>query len=261
MSANLTEKMKSETALVSLDGFDGYTDEGLVPTQEDFAPSVRVIQGHKLAFMPKQGIWVNVDANKQPMPDNVLLLVHDILRVVQEWGTDGMPAGPPNILGPNEKWPDVEAMNEKCPKTKWRMYYDKLIGPFQRQKVVYLWDPTVTMNKYTFAASSDSAMACVSNLVEKIKMQRAFKKVKAYPIVGLGSLLWSKKYNTLGPDLVVYGWMKRDEDGALLSLPTTPAALAAPSPAAIQEALGRFAGMTKVEPPTAAEATNDSIPY
>jgi hypothetical protein len=184
--------------------------------------------------------------------------VHDVVRIVQKWGTDGMPAEDPNILGPNEKWPDVESMNEKCPKSEWRMYFNQLVGPYQRQKIVYLWDPAVTMNKYTWATSSNSGMSCVADLVEKIKMMRAFKKVKAYPIVALGSLLWSKRYNTPGPNLIVRSWIKRDEGGALLPIAEMPTLNRPKTP---QELLEQLPGMKPVEKPTAKEATGDEIPF
>jgi hypothetical protein len=258
--SEVAEKLKSETALVNLDGFDGYTDESEAPDQEDFAPSARVIQGDRISFS-KQGIWV--DRAKQPLPSNLLLLVHDVIRVVQKWGIDGMPADLPRILGSNEKWPDVEAMNEKCPKSEWRMYFNQLIGPYQRQKVVYLWDPTITMNKYTWATSSNSGMACVSDLVEKIQMMRQFKKVKAYPIVTLGSLLWSKRYNTQGPNLIIQSWIKKDDSGALLPITatTSAAALTGPKPATVQETLDQSAGVKWVDPPTGKEATDDEIRF
>jgi len=152
--SELAEKLKSETAIVDLDGFDTCTDE--VDTADpDQHTSARVIQGERISFS-KQGVWVGSD--KQPLPNNLLLLVHDYRRIVQKWGPDGMPAEDPIILGPNEKWPDVDAMNEKCPKSEWRMYFNQLVGPYQRQKLVYLWDPS-TMNKYTWATSNNSGMA------------------------------------------------------------------------------------------------------
>src|SRR6516225_6063154 len=221
--SELVKSLKSETALINLDGFAGYTDESENQDQEDFAPHARIIQGTRISFT-KQAVWVNRE--KQPLPKGLLLLVANVLRVVQKWGPDGMPAGDPRILKQGEKWPDVEAMNEKCPKSEWRMYFDKLIGPYQRQKVVYLWDPTITMNKYTWATSSNSGMACVSDLVEKIQMMRQFKKVKAYPIVTLGSLLWSKRYNTPGPNLIIQSWIKKDDSGALLPITATTSAAA-----------------------------------
>jgi hypothetical protein len=203
------------------------------------------------------GTWV--DASKQPLPADLQLIVHDVVRVVQKWGKDNMPAEPPIILGPDERWPDVDAMNERCPKTEWRTYFDKLIGPYQRQKIVYLWDP-ITMNKYSWPTSSNSGMTSVSDLAEKIAMMRQFKKVKAIPIVKLGSRLWSKRNGTQGPDLLVVQWIKKDTDGALLAV-TEPAAIPAPKPTTIQETLEAFAGVKTVDPPTGKEATDDEIKY
>jgi len=257
--SELAEKLKSTTAAVDLDGFDGYTDECAYEGEEqdqDRFTSGRVIQGIRINFT-KAGTWV--DASKQPLPVDLQLIVHDVVRVVQKWDKDNMPAEPPIILGPDERWPDVDAMNERCPKTEWRTYFGKLIGPYQRQKIVYLWDP-ITMNKYSWPTSSNSGMACVSDLAEKIAMMRQFKKVKAIPIVKLGSRLWSKRYGTPGPDLVVMQWIKKDTDGALLAV-TEPAAIPAPKPTTIQESLDTFAGVKTVDPPTGKEATDDEIKY
>ena len=257
--SELAEKLKSTTASVDLDGFDGYTDECAYESEDqdqDRFTSGRVIQGTRINFT-KAGIWV--DASKQPLPDNLQLIVHSVARVVQKWGHDNMPAEPPIILGPNERWPDVDAMNERCPKTEWRMYFDKLIGPYQRQKIVFLWDP-VTMNKYSWPTSSNSGMACVSDLAEKIALMRQFKKVKAIPIVKLSSRLWSKRYGTPGPDLIVAHWIAKDKDGALLAV-TEPTAISAPKLTTIQESLDAFAGVKTVDPPTGKEATDDEIKY
>src|SRR5262249_46267021 len=155
----------------------------------------------------------------------------------------------PIILGHNEKWPDIEAMNEKCPKTEWRMRFGELVGPYQAQKVVYLWDP-VTMNKYTWPTSSDSGMACVSELAEKIGMMRQFKKQKAVPLVKLSSRLWSKRYNKQGPYLDVLHWIVKGEGGALLPITDMPA-IAGPRPTTPQEMLNQFPGVQPVTPPTA----------
>src|SRR5262249_18245693 len=254
----LTERLKSTTTPIDLDGFDGYTDECAFESEEqdqDQFTSPRVIQGDRISFNGKAGTWV--DRNKQPLPP-LQLIVHDVARVVQKWGKDGMPAEPPIILGPNEKWPDVDAMNKRCPETEWRKYFDKLVGPYQRQKAVYLWDPT-TMQKYTWPTSSNSGMVCVSDLVEKIEMMRQFKRVKAIPIIKLSSRLWSRRNGTLGPDLIVVSWMAKDTDGALLAV-TEPAAIPAPKLTTTQM-LDAFAGVKSVEPPTGKEATDDEIQY
>jgi hypothetical protein len=252
------DKLKSTTAIVNLDGFDGYTDEaeGDVQDQEQQV-SGRLIQGDRIAFNGKTGIWINASKSKQPLPADLQLVVADVVRVVQKWTKDNLPAEPPIILGPNEKWPNVEAMNEKCPKTEWRTFFEKMVGPYQKQKIVYLWDP-IHMDKYTWPASSDSAMNSVSELVEKIAMMRDYKKVKAVPAIKLSSRLWSKKYGTLAPDFIVLFWVAKSADGTLLP-PSEPTAISGPRPST-QEALRAF-GVSTVTKPTGKEATGDEIPF
>jgi hypothetical protein len=251
------EKLKSETALVNLDGFDGYTDESEGDEQDqDQFTSRRVIQGERIDFT-NEAVWVG--ANKQPLPSNLQLIVADVLRVVQKWGHDNMPAEEPIILAPNQKWPNIQAMNDACPKTEWRMRFGELVGPYQAQKIVYLWDP-ITMNKYTWPTSSNSGMACVSELAEKISMMRQFKKQKAIPVVKLSSRLWSRRYNKQGPNLVALQWIVKDESGALLPITEMPA-LASPKPTTTQEVLDQFAGVETVTPPSGKEATGDEIRF
>jgi len=168
-----------------------------------------------------------------------------------------MPTEPPIILAPNQKWPDVAAMNDRCPKPDWRMYYDKLVGPYQKQKLLYLWDSSIAMNKYTWPASADSGMAAISDLVEKIEMMRQFKRVKAIPIVKLSSRLWSRRYGTPGPDFIIVRWVVKSASGGLLLPTTEPIALAAPAPATDNV----FADIQTVEPPTGKEVTGDEIPF
>src|SRR5262249_34562155 len=118
----------------------------------------------------------------------------------------------------------------------------------------------VTMNKYTWPTSSNSGMACVSELVEKIQMMRQFKKQRAIPIVALGSRLWSKRYNTPGPNLIVQSWIVKDKSGAPLPAAEMPA-LASPRSATIQETLDQLGGVKTVDPPTGKEATDDEIKF
>jgi hypothetical protein len=259
--SELVEKLKSETALTNLDGFDdsfdGYTDEAEGGEHDqDQLTSGRLIQGERISFS-NEAVWVGV--NGQPLPNNLQLLVHSVVRLVQKWGQDNMPAGPPLILAPNQKWPDIEAMNEACPKSEWRLRFGVLVGPYQAQKIVYLWD-RISMNKYSWPTSSNSGMACVSELAEKIQMMRQFKKQKARPIVKLSSRLWSKRFNKQGPNFVVLQWVVVNEEGALVPL-TDMAAITGPKPTTVKESLDQFAGMQPVSPPSGKEATDDSIQF
>jgi hypothetical protein len=254
----LVEKLKSETALTNLDGFDGYTDESEGGGDDQGQhTSRRLIQGERIGFS-NEAVWTGV--NGLPLPNNLQFLVHDTVRLVQKWGLDNMPAEDPIILEPHQKWPDIEAMNAACPKTEWRLRFGVLVGPYQPQKIVYLWDP-VSMNKYTWPTGSNSGMACVSELVEKIQMMRQYKKQRARPIVKLSSRLWSKRFNRQGPHFIVQQWVVINEEGALVPL-TEPTAITSGGPkSTIKETLDQFAGVQTVSPPTGKEATDDAIQF
>jgi hypothetical protein len=151
-------------------------------------------------------------------------------------------------------------MNEKCPKTEWRLRHGQHVGPYQPQKLVYLWDPN-TMQKYTWPASNNSSMACVSDLVEKIQAYRQFKQPKALPVIKLDSRLWSKRFNMRGANLIVLKWITRDDKtGALVEIPDT-AAIAGPKPTSTKEFLDQFGAAQTVSPMTAKEATDDEIKF
>jgi hypothetical protein len=254
---------KPEDELCNLDGFDGFTDEAEGEDQDQFV-SERIIQGVRINFT-NEATWV--DPSKQPLSVNLELIAVNIIRVVQKWGKDNLPSEPPIILEPNEKWPDVDVMNEKCPKTEWRERFGKLQGPYQKQRVVYLLDP-LTMNKYTFATSSNGGHICVSEIAEKTQMMRRFKKQRVYAVVKLSKALFSKRFGKYRPDLIVLRWITLDGGDALPAAETpaitgpttaptsTPAAATTP-----KEALDQFAGVKIVTPPTAKEVTEDEIPF
>ena len=217
---------KPEDELCNLDGFDGFTDEAEGEDQDRFVGG-RVIQGTRINFT-NEAIWV--DAAKEKLPSDLELIVVDIGRVVQKWGKDNLPSGPPITLEPNQKFPDINALNEKCPKSEWRERFGKLEGPYQAQYVVYLWDP-VTMNKYTWPTSTIGGHICVA-------------------------------------DVIIQRWITLDGNTSLsatetpaITGPMTSPTSAAAKPATTAEALDHFAGMKTVTPPTAREATGDEVPY
>ena len=256
---DITKKPEKEPA--DLDGFDGFTDEAEGEDQDQFAAG-RVIQGMRINFT-NEATWV--DAAKQKLPTDLELIVWNVGRIVQKWGKDNLPCEPPIILAPNQKFPDIKAMNEKCPKSEWRERYGKLEGPYQAQHVVYMLDPR-TMNKYSWPTSTGGGHICVSELAERTNLMRQFRGQRVYAVVRLGSTLMSKKYNRQRPDLLVQRWITLD-GGALptpetpaITGPTTPPASSTPperSTPSATEALG----MRTVEPPSAKEVTGDEIQF
>ena len=253
--ATKNEVMKEpENEVCNLDGFSGFTDEAEGEDQDQFV-HVRVIQGTRINFT-NEATWV--DVAKQRLPDDLDLIVHDVARVVQKWGQDNMPCEDPIILAPNQKWPDIKAMNEKCPKSEWRMKFDKLVGPYEAQYVVYLWDPVaVALKKYSWPTSTKGGHVCVAELVEQIQWMRALKKnQRICPVVKLRSKLWVKKYNRQRPDLSTQYWVARDEGGALTVLTSETLSITRPTttaPTSIPT------DPKKAMPLTAKEATGDEI--
>src|SRR6478672_4921223 len=102
----MSDELKTNDTRV--DGFDD--DDGAA--EGDF---VRVIQGEKWSFS-NEGAWLNADG-EEISPDREVVVV-DIARVLQKWGTDRMPVrGETKFLAPGEH-PDLELLNEACPKSE-----------------------------------------------------------------------------------------------------------------------------------------------
>src|SRR5262245_54650790 len=109
MSNDVTKKQESE---IDLDGFDTYTDE-VEGAADVRLPGSCVIKGERINFT-NEGNWA--DMSGQELPDGLELIVVDIGRIVQKW-KDQQPVET-IILAPNQKYPDVRAMNEACPKSE-----------------------------------------------------------------------------------------------------------------------------------------------
>ena len=76
----------------------------------------------------------------EPIPPTREFFVVEIVRVTQRW-IDGLPAEGSRVLEPGERWPDIDELNEKAPRSEWRDYFGNKVGPWQNSRVVYLMDP------------------------------------------------------------------------------------------------------------------------
>ena len=94
------------------DGFEGYCDTYVVPQEQ---ANSSIIEGTRLKFS-NEGKWVDSE-NADFDTDRELLAVR-LLRVVQKWVNNSVVET--RILQPHEPWPDLEAMNEACPRSEWR---------------------------------------------------------------------------------------------------------------------------------------------
>jgi hypothetical protein len=126
-----------------IDNFDGYEDA----TEGEEEQSGSLLVGERVKFT-NNAMWMVGD---DELPEGLELILIDVLRVLVKWGRDQKPIkDATHILAAGEKWPDIEALNNKCPQNEWREGPDgKMQGPYQAQRVVYLLDPK-TMTRYTW---------------------------------------------------------------------------------------------------------------
>jgi hypothetical protein len=232
------EMMKQESHELD-DGFTGYVDE----TDNEEGPSAasnRVIQGTKLLFT-NEAIWVD-DAGEE-LPTDLELVVVGIARLVQKWGKD--PSKPPIetiVLKSGERYPDVETMNEQCPKSEWREGFNCLQGPWQAARAVYFVD-LKTMTRYTWVTSTVGGSIAIRDLVDRVDMMRRFKGMHVFAVVTLTDVHMNTRFGgRQRPCLLVKNWVLLDGSGAALP---------------VSEKLA----LTEVKPSSVKKVTGDEIPY
>lgn len=253
---------------VELDGFDTFEDrvEGA-----DEQVSNRVIQGQLLKFS-NEATWL---VGEDELPANLELVAFDIARVVNKWPVDD---GPPlsKILGPGEKFPDIDKLNAETPKTEWREGPNgQPVGPWQQQYVLYLLDP-LTMGKFSYATSTIGGGIAVRDLRDRITWMRRLRGNHVYPVVTLADVFMRTRFGgRQRPNFVIKRWVTFGDgggDAAALPAPTNidPNPESEPVPKTMQEKLDAFAGhepgkdasgLRTVEEPTASEVVQDSIPW
>jgi len=179
------------------------------------------------------------------------------MRVIQKWGQDRQPLET-IILAPGEKFPDIAAMNDKCPRSEWREDLNgNLAGPWQGQHAVYLVDPT-TMVKYTWASpiTTIGSARCVRDLVDQIRLMRRFRGAHVYPVVELSHTFMPTRFGGRErPLLVIKRWIAFGSGGGMLPAPDAPS-LTAAEPKATPDQF-----FTTVDPPSRKEELGDSVPF
>jgi len=245
------EKMKSATALttarksvVDLDGFSGFTDEA-EGADDVIDTSSRVIIGQKLKFNDPRWLIGDVDVS------GTLLTAFDVRRVVNKWSVDGKPLVT-QILPPGEPWPDFKKLNEECPRSEWRPYYNGERGPWSGQNCLYLADENWT--RYTWPSSlyTAGACVCVCELVDHIKFYRQRRGEGACPVVKLSHTLFSKTYKRNRADLPVQRWIMVGAERQ--ELPAADTAVLASN-------TGAPADAQTIEPITLAEEMDDKVKF
>jgi hypothetical protein len=217
----------------ALDAFDEIEDERV--EGEDDEQAGRIIQGRRLQF-GNDFIWMTSD--DEEFPGDQELCVVDCLRVCQKWIDHKVVAAIP--VPPSQKWPDIQKLNDACPKSEWQEGPSgQPQGPWQRTRVVYFVDLS-TMQKYTFASGTVGADICVRELRDRVRTMRRFRGESVYAIVTLGDTFMSTKWGgRQRPDFRIQRWVKLGDGGDhALPKPAPPTAL---PPASTAEQLDHFA--------------------
>jgi hypothetical protein len=258
---NMNELVKVKAQ--EIDGFEGYEDqiEG-----DDRQQGGGIIQGAVIKFT-NDSVWVTRDG--QELSPDLELIAVDLARVVQKW-KDKVPVET-RVLGPGEKFPDIEALNDATPRAEWtKDPNDKPRGPWQAQHIVYLLNPA-TMDKYSFPTGTTGGAICVRELVDKCRWMRRYRGGHVYPVVTLSDTFMNTKFGgRQRPHFLIKRWVSMGADEKML--PASESATLTESEKPGTDLLGTAtaekppeppptqAGAQTVEPPTLAEELNDPIP-
>jgi hypothetical protein len=231
----------------SIDNFAGWEDgvEG-----DDRPGGAGVIQGNLVKFT-NEAIWVTRDGDE--LPADLELVAVDVGRVVQKW-RDGQPVET-IVLEPHQKFPDVEELNEKVPKTEWAEGPDgNLRGPWQAQHILYLVD-LATMDKYTFATGTTGGKIAIRDLRDKLVWIRRLRGPNVYPVVLLTDTFMNTKWGgRQRPHFKIARWITLGSEGDHEALPPPP-------PPATTQAPGQSdLPLNEVREPSLAEQMDDAIP-
>jgi hypothetical protein len=259
MTNDLTKKPTAE-----LDGFTGYTDE--MAGEEDRSASASLIRGKRVKFLSPK--WVTHPEGVVLSPD-LPLVVTGILRVVVKWGKDKT-QGPLEsiVLKPREIFPDLKALNAAIKPEEWvHDYQGNLVGPYSRQRLVYLLDLDRTMTRYTWIDQYTAGGSIALRLLtQQIDDKRAWLGKLVFPKVLLRTIDMPTRYSSeprQRPDLEIVDWVEQGASPALLEdqsskqLPPAEEKAAPPK----EDTKKTSTAKTVKGKPTPKDEIGDEIPY
>jgi hypothetical protein len=218
-------KTNNETvpAVIVSGGYDGRGHDGFNDHGDD---SDSLIRGLMLKFTADYRFVTRGD--EEEIAAGRQFIVGDIIRVVQKWPKEG---GRPEtrILGDEEPFPDVKAMNDAVP-TEWRDSFGKQVGPYENAYFVYLYDRK-TFEAFTFVTSTKGGHKCCRVLKGDVRIGRMKFGPHAYPVVILTNAWFTDNYG--GKDrphfqIVDYDILTPPQSAAPVVPPQTAAAIEAP---------------------------------
>lgn len=237
--------------LPAVDGFDDAEDrtEGVEEQQ-----SGRIIQGERLRFT-NDFVWVTGD--DEEFPKDRELVVLDTVRLVQKW-IDQMPVET-IFVEHGQKWPDIDKLNEACPKSEWKEGPNgQFQGPWQRSRVTYFVD-LKTMQRYTHASGTVGTDICVREFRDEVSLMRRFRGERVYAVVTLADAYMPTRWGgRQRPDYRIMRWILLGPEGT--ALPST----SSPPPALTDGSAANSAepdGAQEVEEPPLGEQLDDEISF
>jgi hypothetical protein len=188
--------------------------------------SRRVIVGTK-AVITKQGKWINGNT-KEPLQDDLKLIVVEIARVIQRWEDDLPVDDCTRFLDQHEAVPDLDMMNAQIPQLEWGEGPDgKPRGPWQFQWLVYFLDPK-SMTKFTFPFNTTGGRMALEALTDATRSKRLItRQSNWFPVVLLRSTIFvSKRFGDIPrPHFEIVEWVQLGSDTSAPALaPASPKA-------------------------------------
>src|SRR5262245_4582870 len=261
MSAQVKQELMTSTAIarkqvVDLDGFSNFTNE--VEGDTSLNVPARSIKGTKIKYVDPN--WSNTRTGQ--VITGTTLTALSVAKVVSKWSGNNLVQS--YTLAPDEKWPNFEAMNAKCPQSEWRDKFGKMVGPWDGQHCVYFIDKLYNVLTWPSPWDTKGSALCVSELIDQINLVRTIKGENVSPVCELGRILFPNSFNPhrQRPHLLnIVDWVRLGPEQTARALPAaddtsdaTPE-IAAPAPEGVPPEA------QSVEKPTAAEVTGDSIPF
>ena len=145
------------------DSFAGFVDTYEGGQEDNVSPSL--IEGERLKYS-NDSKWTNAQGVELD-PERRFVAI-GMERCVVKWSTtDNAPPTETIVLAAGQPFPNVKAMNDACPKSEWREFNGKLVGPYQAQRLLYLIDP-VPLDKFTFVTATIGGTRALHELVDQI---------------------------------------------------------------------------------------------
>jgi hypothetical protein len=247
-----TEKDENKAVIPTVDGFDGFEDRVEGSDQE-----ARIIQGTRWVFT-QDSKWLD-EAELEILPDREVVVV-DVARVLQKWIDDERVDK--KVLGPGEKVPDLDQLNESCPRSEWSKDLNgNPRGPWQFQYIAYAVDLS-TMEKISFPTGTVGGKICVSDLVDAVRMMRKFRGPGVFPVVTPSTRWMNTRFGgRYRPHFVIKRWITFGPDGIAGPTPTPSLEGPAAADATNKTKTGAATAAGVVTEPTLGEEMNDSIAY